>query len=95
MTPLPYCLDPIVFESADTDTLDNTPDERWIPGTSAPFAVASDENLYTLMPVDDDVGGTVLSKLSDIPQCLHAFAPYLCAVGLHPFLDKSPKLKPN
>nr|CDS31910.1 Vam6:Vps39 protein [Hymenolepis microstoma] len=81
MAPLPYCLDLVIYEAANTEKegLDDTPDEKWILGTSAPFAVASDENLYTLMPLNDDVGSTPTSTLSDIPQCLHAFSPYLLA----------------
>ncbi|VDO05129.1 unnamed protein product [Rodentolepis nana] len=81
MTPLPYCLDPVTFEATNSekDDLEKTPDEKWVLGTSAPFAMASDENLYTLLPLNDDVGSTPTSTLSDIPQCLHAFPPYLLA----------------
>ncbi|KAM7541235.1 hypothetical protein Aperf_G00000043389 [Anoplocephala perfoliata] len=81
MTPLPYCLDPIAFEAADsvTDGTESNLDQKWVPGTSAPFALASDEHVYTLMPVDDDIKSKPVTKLSDIPQCLHAFPPYLLA----------------
>lgn len=96
MTPLPYCLDPITLEAADSfkDCTESNFDEKWIPGTSAPFALASDEHVYALMPLDDDVRSTPVTELSDIPQCLHAFPPYLLAVAFR-HLQTHLRLKPQ
>lgn len=59
------------------------PFNRWAPGSTAPFALASDESLFTLLPTDSDVTRDSYLKWSDIAQCIHVFPPYLLAVG-HP-----------
>ncbi|KAL5970135.1 Vam6/Vps39-like protein, partial [Taenia solium] len=94
MSPLPYCMDPIVFdeiESPKTTSLNSTSGEpgvdsargncydKWVVGASAPFVFASDESFFTLVPDDDDVKSTPTFTWSDIAQCIEVFPPFLLA----------------
>ncbi|VDK34283.1 unnamed protein product [Taenia asiatica] len=94
MSPLPYCMDPIIFdeiESPKTTSTNSTSGEpgvdsakgncydKWVVGASAPFVFASDESFFTLMPDDDDVKSTPTFTWSDIAQCIQVFPPFLLA----------------
>uniref|UniRef100_A0A5K3G2G1 CNH domain-containing protein n=1 Tax=Mesocestoides corti TaxID=53468 RepID=A0A5K3G2G1_MESCO len=80
--PLPYCLDAVTFDEEPQHLPDDataTPETKWVLGASAPVALASDEQLFTLLPGNADATATLAFDWSGIAQCLQPFPPYLLA----------------
>ncbi|BHF60989.1 Vam6/Vps39-like protein [Sparganum proliferum] len=116
MSPLPYCLDQVVFQKCRTTTnssgmrgpsspthLDHTDDRSdnenststidpalesssWMTGSAAPFALASDDQLFTLLPNAGSIDEKPAFRWSGIPQCFQVCPPYLLA-GLTKVLE--------
>ncbi|VDN21570.1 unnamed protein product, partial [Dibothriocephalus latus] len=71
-------------EKSDAENSTNSVDpslesSSWMTGSAAPFALASDDQLFTLLPNTGFIDEKPVFRWSGIPQCFQVCPPYLLA----------------